>query len=122
MRYELVLLDWRPPSLNTVRGRHWSRERKAKAAMAGALGAAKLAAGVPDLDALRARVRLSVHVTYAGREREMDEDNLTGKLLRDSLKLAHLIVDDSPDWLVTGEVTQARGERTATRVVLEVLR
>jgi Holliday junction resolvase RusA-like endonuclease len=116
-RWELVVPGWRPPSLNSVRGRHFSAEHRAKKAAAEALGVAKALARCPDAEGRR---RVRVVVTLGPRMRPHDGDNPL-KILWDALTRAHLIVDDSAkhlEWLGL-TYSPTRAARPETLLVIE---
>lgn len=117
--YRLWIAGWRPPSLNRCRGRHWSVEARLKRQTAELLGVHARLNGIPDATGPR---RLCVRIVLAPRQREYDDDN-PWKVLLDSLKTAHLILDDRRGMVEWSPPTYERGtsEFHGTYLTLEDL-
>jgi hypothetical protein len=114
--YTVEIPNWRPVSLNAVRGRHWSAERRAKRETADLLAGYARFFLVPAAAGPR---RVSVLVTLGPRERANDRDNLD-KILLDALVQVGLLLDDGPASLDGRvEVTFRRGPARATTLTLE---
>lgn len=75
-----------------------------------------------DLHRATGRRRVTITRRFSGRQREWDPDNLVAgtKVLRDALKRAGVIVDDSRQWLECHSL-QERADRSETVVLVEEL-
>jgi len=82
------------PSLNELKGKHWSHHYRLRKHWSMLVLVAKSEAHIPFGDAAD---KVQVRIIREGR-RLLDFDNLVGgtKILTDSLREQHLIVDDSP--------------------------
>ena len=112
--YEIEIPDWHPAFINaylrmTPMARHSSKKKAAKM-----LGDWKFICRVPD-----AVVPRYVTVEFYGwpSGRLPDPDNVW-KELRDAMKIAHLIVDDAPEWATFSDPLFVRSERKATVITL----
>ncbi len=117
--WRLVIPNWFPPSLNTSRGRHWSKGAANTRAVADILAVYALKAGVPLVsDKYRPRRGLSLDVVKSGKLG--DRDNLLKHFL-DGAKAARLIVDDSQEWCLWAPpnlIRAVKGERGQGTVVV----
>lgn len=103
--------------VNFGAARHgYRRERDAWGWM---LRAARLEHRIPTAPGRR---RLTLTRVFAGRQRELDADNLAGgtKSLVDAIAREGLLVDDKPAWLELHHA-QERGAAPGVRVLLEEL-
>lgn len=110
-----LILPVRIPTLNQVRGRHWSKEHRAKKLLADDLRITAILQDVPKATGPR---KVSLHVVLGPRRRQGDRDNFD-KLLLDALTRCGLILDDSARGLVGRmEVSFQRGPKDETRITL----
>lgn len=115
-RYVLKVDDWAPPTLNSVRGRHWSIEYQAKKHAAEMLAFTSWQQDVPRASVRR---RVSLTVTLAGRMKQPDADAFD-KILLDALVLCGLLLDDSHRGLAGRmKVKFRRGRPACTKIILE---
>lgn len=114
--WTILIENWLPPLLNRSRGRHWSVGHKLTQQAAERLGWAKLAAGVPDATTRR---RVAVTLILGPQSKKCDGDSL--KHFWDGCKHAHLIVDDSLEWLEAPPLAFERGPQKGTKIVIEDL-
>jgi Holliday junction resolvase RusA-like endonuclease len=117
MTYKLRIERWHPYRLNQLINCHWrtkDRRRKADDAMVG------YNALQNRLPIATSRRRVDLHITLGPRGREGDEDNWW-KSIKDALKNAKLLIDDSRKWCEQGKVTFERGPERATMIILTEL-
>lgn len=111
----LTIPGFRFATLNELMRGHWAHRSRLKRRDRCAVA---LFARLAGLSAAAGKRRVSVSITYSGRQQAADVDAYWKSLL-DALVAAGLLVDDSPAWCEIGEVRQARGETTATVIELE---
>lgn len=99
---------------NEFKGNRWKESRLKKRDREWVAIIAK-SYGIPPAIGKR---RVSVEVILGPRQRSGDEDNWD-KSLRDALKQAKLIKDDSPKWLEWERIKFVRGKAPAMRIRLE---
>lgn len=114
MTHTLIIPLFRPTPLNQLLG-HWARGGRLKKHDRAIVAAEAWSQQIPKAQGKR---RVSLEVTNAGRYRRVDPDAFFKSLL-DALVACGLLMDDSPRWCELGTVTQRRGKRLETRIVLE---
>lgn len=89
-RFELVIPDYWPPSLNQTQMAHWSRNRKHKKQALDLLHVYALQAAGGPLPVFKGPVRLTLVRLWGKRQRALDVDNLYGsvKPLVDAMRAA----------------------------------
>lgn len=114
MTFKLVILNWRPSTLNRLmRGHIRTRIRLAQIDRNMVMGYA-LRDRIPVATGPR---RVDLAITYSRRQKEADADAYWKSCL-DSLVSARLLIDDHRKWVKMGEVEQERGKQTRTVISL----
>ncbi len=110
-----------PPSPNELLGFHWRHRKRNSDTWHKEIVYALLTAGYPLQRLPYERAKVTIHRQSRG---ELDPDNLIGsvKVILDSLRYAHVLVDDSPKHLEL-VVTQSRDHRVTpfTRIQIQPL-
>jgi hypothetical protein len=115
-QWRITIPNWQPCPLNRYRGRHWSREHKAKKEARELIGTYAYMVPVPRATGPR-RVRL--HVTLGSAQPQPDRDAYD-KVLLDALVSCGLLLDDGETGLKGRlQVTFTRGSTHATAIVLQ---
>lgn len=115
--HEITIPRWRPVTLNELFALHHLAAARKKRGDRELIAAYAQRAGVPPATTKR---RVSIAVTLAGRMKQTDPDALWKSTL-DGLTAARMLVDDSPDWVELGSMTQRGGDEKATTIRLEDL-
>lgn len=113
--WTVTIVDWRPPSLNVLMRLHHYQRSRNKKAISHMIGIYARLANVTRAAEPR---RVRINITYTGRQKEMDRDNVQ-KVLLDALVACEALVDDSPTWLQGVEIHQERGKLEQTVIVIE---
>ena len=117
--WKIVIPNWHPLRLNQIIGRPWYESVKAKRLQHGMIAMYTKKAGVPRAHKKR-RVTLSI---YLGPRQRGGDTDAYWKVLLDSLKRCHAIVDDKTKWveLAPLELVALRKRKMGTVIVLEDL-
>lgn len=118
-RYEFVIPNWTPPSVNPTLGNHWSLMNSMKKAVAKFVGVYAIKNGVrlvtPQFRPVR-KLELLVTGWPELDQKLPDPDNFL-KIFLDACKQARVIVDDAQDWCPWERPKIVRGH-PATHVTL----
>ena len=116
MRHAFTIPGWTPKLLNSVRGRHWSAEHRAKKETKAMLESYAYIQRVPQA---RGRRRVEVLVTLNPKQGQPDKDAYD-KILLDALVRTGLLLDDGEQGLEGRMgVRFERGTQQSTTIILE---
>lgn len=113
--WKFELLGYHPPSLNQFLTMHFANRMKASRSAHDQVYVAKLVKGIPEAHCRR-RVDL---VFYKPKGRPRDEDNCR-KIIHDALVSNRLLVDDSPQWVEQGYISQQKGDLSLVIILTDV--
>lgn len=111
----LFIPRWRPARKNSLINCHWRTKHRLKKYDREIVAVYAKALGMEKADKKR---RLDVEIIMKPGSKVCDEDAFDLSL-RDACVLCQLLVDDSPQWLTPGNVTQRKpdaGEEWGTRL------
>lgn len=110
----IYIPNWRPAPLNQLLRGHWKAHKLKK----NDRELVHFYALQYDIPKAKGRRRVSLQITYCGRQKEYDSDNAWKSVL-DALVRCGQLIDDNPKHVVIGPVIQTRGKTTSTTITLE---
>lgn len=115
-RFEAVIPDWHPTTLNALLEVHWAKAGRLKR------GDAELVAyylKIAGVTAATRKRRLTYTIVYKAGPGGRADSDAHDKSFRDALTLCGALVDDSPKWLDAEKPLRDTGPRKETRIILE---
>lgn len=114
----MLIIPEASPSLNELKGKHWAHAYRMRKHWSLLVMVAKNEAHIPFREPDE---RVKVRIIREGR-RLLDYDNLVGgtKILMDSLREQHLIVDDSPEHIVPSYDQRQIPKSDYPRTIVEI--